>query len=449
MAHHELMRLRVVARPDGIEPFGDGQTIVAAGIKVGRAPECDLVLDDLLRLVSRQHAWLGPQGPDTALLRCISASAMLHVNGEPLAPGGERQVRDGDRIRIGGFEMRVERVVIAQPVSSLAAERAPPAAAPRTPPAAEPHSPRLDRWFDLATVADPLGPDSPLPSLSGLAASDSSRRLPPPEAPRANVLAFDASLTRVVQRGAEAMPSPRQTIAAPALPPADVVWPAAAEPLLPTRPNADAAPMSSALPAALRQAFLRGARLGDDVQFSVDAAWMEHLGALLHASTEGTLVLLRDRRLAKRSVRAENTQIVARQNNPLKFAPDVARALALLVRRENQPGFLDPIEAVCDAQRDLQLHQLAMVAGMRAAVVDLISRLGPESTESAEGPARGLAQSIPALRDAALWRRHLRDHEHMLQNLDDVFEAAFGREFLKAYEAQSKGGMAAVPPPYA
>jgi type VI secretion system FHA domain protein len=182
------------------------------------------------------------------------------------------------------------------------------------------------------------------------------------------------------------------------------------------------------------------------VPFQVDPAWMEHLGALVRASTEGTLALLRSRRVAKRSIRAESTQIVARQNNPLKFAPDAAQALVLLLSLQSRRGFLDPVDAVRDAHNDLQVHQLAMVAGMRAAVFELISRLGPEVTEAAEGPAHGLAQSIPALRDAALWRRHRQDHERMLENLDDVFEVAFGREFLKAYEAQSKLGAPALPP---
>ena len=456
------MSLRVVRRPDGAPPAGLVRPITEAGTRIGRAPECDLVLDDALRLVSRQHAWLAPQGGSAALLKCISTTTAIHVNGEPLPPGAERLVHDGDLLKLGGFEVLVEiepqTVVVARPVF-----KPPPVAPPAPPPMAvsppvqpTPAAPavqpsmapavvsmprrpaavssgvsqptlrtgvapaskgsRLDRHFDLDTVTDPLGPGSPLPGLEAPSRGDDTE--PPMAAlPKPSVLSFDASLTRAAALHA----------AEPA--PGVLTEPPPAAPV--------ARPAEGALQ-ALRQAFLQGAGLADDAEFQVDPAWMEHLGALLRAATDGTLALLRTRAMAKRSIRAENTQIVARENNPLKFAPDGEQALQLLLSLQSRRGFLEPVAAVRDAHIDLQVHQLAMAAGMRAAVFELISRLGPEATEADEGPAHGLAQSIPALRDAALWRRHKLGHERMLENLDDVFEAAFGREFLKAYEAQAK-----------
>jgi type VI secretion system FHA domain protein len=448
------MRLRVVGRPDGLDSPGACQPIVAAGIKVGRAAECDLVLDDVLRLVSRHHAWLAPQGDGTALLRCISTSAMLRVNGEPLIPGAERLVHDGDCIRIGGFDILVEiaehaPAPLPMPVTQAAASSAtsrrpasmPSSSAPSTAPAeAKPRARRLDHWFDLETVADPLGPGSPLPALAEAAQPTFSPVSTVPNPPA--MPAFESSLSRVVLRSSQPS-SPASAVSAATGPVAAPREPAAA--LAAERKLIDAASAGGA-PGELRAAFLRGAGLDGDTPFNIDAASMEHLGALMRASTEGTLALLRSRRVAKRSIRAEGTQIVARQNNPLKFAPDAAQALILLLSLQSPRGFLDPVDALRDAHNDLQVHQLAMVAGMRAAVFDLISRLGPEVTEAAEGPAHGLAQSIPALRAAALWRRHQQDHERMLENLDDVFEVAFGREFLKAYETQSKLGASAPPP---
>jgi len=474
------MMLRVVRRPDGAAPAGEARPIVAAGTRIGRAPECDLVLDDVLRLVSRQHAWLAPQGSSAALLKCISTTAAIHVNGEPLPPGAERLVHDGDLLRFGGFEVLVEiepqTVVVkrpALPLRPMPVPVAPPPVAPTIvsmprrpaavssgvakPPARDPEvarGGRLDRHFDLDTVADPLGPGSPLPAAAMApapmrqhdAAGPTTIVRPsvkpitapvvPPVAPAPTVSpavqAFDASLSRAAAAVRAAEPSPL----APPPPP-----PAAPEPVAPPVQAANSALQ------ALRHAFLHGAGLDDEAEFQVDPAWMEHLGALLRASTDGTLALLRSRAVAKRSIRAENTQIVARENNPLKFAPDGVHALLLLLSLQSRRGFLEPVAAVRDAHADLQVHQLAMAAGMRAAVFELISRLGPEATEAAEGPAHGLAQSIPALRDAALWRRHKLGHERMLENLDDVFEAAFGREFLKAYEAQAKKADPPLGPP--
>jgi type VI secretion system FHA domain protein len=186
----------------------------------------------------------------------------------------------------------------------------------------------------------------------------------------------------------------------------------------------------------LAAAFGRGAGLRvDPAQLTPE--WMEHLGALLRATAEGTLALLQSRAVAKRHMRAEGTHIAPRQNNPLKFSPDATEALTRMLQRDGSPGFLDPVAALHDAHRDLLVHQVAMVAGMRAAVFELFSRLGPEATETAEGPAHGTAR-LPWVRAAALWERHRMQHAQLLEHLDDDFEAIFGREFLRAYEAQSR-----------
>jgi type VI secretion system FHA domain protein len=341
----------------------------------------------------------------------------------------------GDRLRIGGFEVLVEtRGPDAAPLPeppAAAPERAAPTLAGSAESAAPGRRSRLDQWFDLDTVADPLGPGSPLPGLEETSAA------PPERPPRDPAPAPDLTVAGTARR----MPAP---VAAP-------------EP--PRHADAAHAPPPAALPPAtpvdvevelpldemelLRQAVLRGAGLDPSTPLRITPAFMEHVGTLLRTMTEGTLELLRSRAMAKRSIRAEGTRIVARENNPLKFAPDAAAALTLLLTEHVRPGFLEPVDALRDAHDDLQLHQLAMIAGMRAAVFDLISRLGPETIEAAEGPERGLARRVPALRDAALWRRHRQSHAQLLKNLDDVFEAAFGREFLLAYEAQA----AQVPDP--
>ncbi len=418
-----MLTLRLVRMPDGAAQDPVTKAVNPAGSSIGRSPECDLVLDDPLRLVSRRHAWLVPSGPSGAMLHCISTSASLMVNGSVVAPGGECAVADGDRIAIGAFELVLEALKpadaalmdlarqVAPPMAVPAPEPAPVASPPRVPAAKPPpefRPSRLDQWFDLDTAADPLGAGSPLAS----AKSDT-----PPARPKETIASTPLPPMRpmppIPQRAAEPAPVP----VAVAQPPA-------------VAPPADAA--------ALRRAFLRGAGLADDRDLGADPAWAEHVGALLHRLTEGHFDLLRSRAATKQSLRAEGTQIVARENNPLKFAPDAIECLRLLLQRAPRPGFLAPLDALHDAQQDLQMHQLAMVAGMRAAVSELVQRLGPAAIEQAAGPPTGLARLVPALREAALWRRQCEHHAHMQAHLDEVFEAAFGREFLLAYEAQSR-----------
>jgi type VI secretion system FHA domain protein len=439
-----MIVLRIVRQPDGAPPGQATRTVDPGGSTIGRAPDCDLVLDDPLRLVSRRHAWIAAQDGDAALLRCISTSATLLVNGEALPPNGERVVHAGDRLRIGGFEVQLEArasapIAVPELALSESTVHVGSSAGSARPPPARP--PRLDKWFDLDTVADPLGPGSPLPALGSAAA------LPEPARPGVSHgvagLAPAAQLAEAAMARANALRDERVPVtqhaerAVRAPTPVDVPLSAAAEVAAEVAVEV-AEPPGDDEPHALARAFLRGAGLEASTPLTLNPAWMEHVGALLRASLEGTLDMLRSRAVAKRGIGAEGTRIVARENNLLKFAPDAAEALRLLLNAGGRPGFLDPIDAVHDAHCDLRVHQLAMVAGMRAAVFELISRLGPEATERAEGPPRGLARHFPLLRDAALWRRHRHGHAQLLENLDDTFEVVFGREFLRAYEAQSR-----------
>jgi type VI secretion system FHA domain protein len=417
---HAVIALRVTRRPGGTEPDATALPMPPEGLTIGRSVDCSLVLTDPLRLVSRQHAQIVAAG-QAARIRCVSSSAPLWVNGVQLDPQGERALLVGDRLRIGGFELAVEPV-------ATAAQRS-----------------RLDRWFDLEDAPDPLAAGSPLP---GLARS-------PEEAATSAVVSWQTS-RHVVRTGTPMVPSAAAaSMPLPAAPPT----PSSASDAF--ADSTSPAPLSEAVaPAAARRvdrgagnvppelhelaaAFSRGAGLDAEVA-PLTPEWMEHLGALLRATAEGTLALLQSRAVTKRQMRAEGTHITPRQNNPLKFSPDATEALTRMLQRQASPGFLDPVAALHDAHHDLLVHQVAMVAGMRAAVFELFSRLGPEAAEAGEGPAHGLSR-LPVLRAAALWNRHRMQHAQLLEHLDDDFQTIFGREFLRAYEAQSRGNAAPGP----
>lgn len=391
-----MIALRVTRRPGATEPDAMAMPMPPEGLTIGRSDECGLMLADPLRLVSRQHAQVIATGP-AARVRCISGTTPLWVNGEQLDPGGERALRVGDRLRIGGFEVTVE------PVAATAVQRS-----------------RLDRWFDLEDAPDPLAAESPLPALAPL-----------PEAAATSAVVSWQTNRHVVRTGLPAVPT------VPAIPPAPLSE--APAPVAAARAERQSNGMAPDL-RELAAAFGRGAGLGAEVA-PLTPEWMEHLGALLRATAEGTLALLQSRAVTKRQMRAEGTHITSRQNNPLKFSPDATEALTRMLQRDASPGFLDPVAALHDAHHDLLVHQVAMVAGMRAAVFELFSRLGPEAAENAEGLAHGLTR-LPLLRAAALWQRHRMQHARLLEHLDDDFQTIFGREFLRAYEAQSRGDAA-------
>ena len=463
-----MIALRLVKRPDGSVPALAPRPLDANGLTIGRSPQCGFVLADPLRGVSRKHAWIAIQsGGDTALLRCISTTTPLAVNGQQLEPGGEQVVKPGDRLRIGGFELHLEGSELTTiPFPVVHAPKAPPAlSSPVTPPVMPPVMPtttatpvrqsRLDALWEVETAPDPLGGDSPLPSL-GSAPSTANRVPDVPLEPLEPLAPLVASTS-----------APAEALAPVPIPPAAVLGTTPAEPdIAPaTRgPSVDtwmrmlqastpASPPASFEPGvdatdheALRLAFLRGAGLPDAAEGStieVNAEWMAHLGALLRAAAEGTLALLNSRAVTKRSIRAEGTRIAPQENNPLKFAPDGTEALAMLLKLHSPRGFLDPVDALNDAHDDLQVHQLALLAGMRAAVFELISRLGPSALEASDAQSGGLNRLFPDAHDAALWRRHCEQHAHLLEHFDESFQTVFGREFVRAYEEQARLAVAA------
>jgi len=167
----------------------------------------------------------------------------------------------------------------------------------------------------------------------------------------------------------------------------------------PTSPRAPAsrAPDTDPVLAAL----LEG--LGLDVRhpLTLDAAALARLsGEMLRESLAGAMAALRSRTSIKQEARLDRTVIATRDNNPLKFFPDVDSAL-LQMFSGRVAGYLPPDEAVRQAFADLAAHELAVMAGMRAALDGMEARFHPARIEAQAGGAR--SRSLLPGRKARLW----------------------------------------------
>jgi FHA domain-containing protein len=206
-------------------------------------------------------------------------------------------------------------------------------------------------------------------------------------------------------------------------------------PLAASFPQAPAA-VGAAPPDALLGAFLRGAGIPDaNIAGGLTPALMEIIGDLLATAIQGTLDLLAARGVVKREVKAEVTMIVARNNNPLKFLPDAQSAL-LQMFAQRIPGFMGPTEAMRDAYVDLRAHEVGMVAGMRAALAEVLERFGPAALE-ARITERGMLDPLfPSARRARLWERYVEMHDEISREAQDDFHTLFGKAFVTAYEEE-------------
>ncbi|WP_035058385.1 type VI secretion system-associated FHA domain protein TagH [Andreprevotia chitinilytica] len=235
------------------------------------------------------------------------------------------------------------------------------------------------------------------------------------------------------------------TIATPAFVPA--VAPtviASADPVIPTPqtptgitpPAAEPAPQQR-LPdgnaAELITAFAQGAGLGPDV--ALDAEQLRLAGRLTALMLGGAMALLSSRTIIKREVKADLTMILERENNPLKLLPDASTVLKQMFGPPF-PGFMPPEQAVDDAFDDLHAHQIGMVAGMRAALHQLLHKVSPAVVEQQLGAASWHEKLAPRGRDGRAWAHYRALHENMIAAVEDDFHAVFGASFLAAYDAE-------------
>jgi FHA domain-containing protein len=187
---------------------------------------------------------------------------------------------------------------------------------------------------------------------------------------------------------------------------------------------------------ALIQAFLKGAGV-EHTGLSVDLTqdFMETMGKLVAASVTGTFELLASRASMKREVKADVTMIVLRNNNPLKFLSDSETILVQMLRKK-MPGFMGPAEAMQDAYEDLQAHQVGMVAGMHAAVAEVLKRFDPVALEKRLKDRTMFDAVMPAQRKARMWDQYTALFGDIAHEAQHDFDALFGKAFVAAYEKE-------------
>lgn len=220
----------------------------------------------------------------------------------------------------------------------------------------------------------------------------------------------------------------------------------AAAPAAPATPAASAAPAVCAAVAAsveapqgadqqVLQALLRGLGVPDITPSRPPAETAELVGAMLREAMSGTMAVLMARALTKRETRLEVTVLGAQANNPLKFFPDAEMALTQMLTG-SVGGYMPPLRAVASAFDDLKSHELAVIAGMRAALAGVLARFDPARIEAAMEPGGVMDKMMGASRKSRMWDRMVEQYGAITREADDDFQRLFGDKFAAAYEEQ-------------
>ncbi|MET3820782.1 FHA domain-containing protein [Burkholderia sp. PvR073] len=439
------------------------------GGTIGRATDNHLVLRDDSRQISRLQALL-QVGDDACLLKNLSSVSTIEVNREPVGYAQERPLNSGDIIRIGPYVLRAERddghddghdapVVDMRSAANASADprRAPEPTARAT---GETKGAGNRLWSLLQDRLAPRGKAADAGNRSGTARRDAaqpaSRTAPAaPSVPSQrdlNQLSIDpldlfAQSSPDIGRPGSASPAERghadrgasfetQADHAPEWTQHVRVQPAATH----TEPRPADEPATRAnrvpTPDELLNAFFEGAGLdtaAESHQWSAEQLYIA--GQLLALFAHGTVELLSSRSILKREVKAHMTMLLDRENNPLKLLPDGGAVLRQMFGLP-LPGFMSPQSAVSDAFQDLHAHQIGMVAGMRAALMDLLTRFSPQRLRERDDAMRWYEKRVPALYKARMWDRYAATHRDTVFAIEDDFASVFGKAFLAAYDAE-------------
>ena len=271
-----------------------------------------------------------------------------------------------------------------------------------------------------ATTVDNLFPDTEFESTTPV--------IPPSES------IFDEDDIFAALDASPAAPQTPEPAAAP-VPPAQMPE---AKPVAPPQPTYAAQPQatSAANNRELLDAFIKGAGL-DPARIETDdpVALMTKLGQLTRISTEGLMMALRARATIKSSFRVNKTIIAPVENNPLKFSVTSEDALNIIFADE-KAGYMPATEAFSEGFKDLQTHQMAMMAGMQAIIKEITLQFSPETLERKFEAQHSGSSFLPVNKKAKNWEMYEEFYKKMTETMKDDFQNVYGEEFAKAYEEQ-------------
>ena len=409
---------------------------------IGRSSDNDWVLPDPERLVSSQHCVIQYKDGRYYLTDNSTNGVELVNAGVRMRRGNSELLQNGELIRIGDYEIQARidfnvQVADSQPFAgespnSFEALMGAVVNAPLATPVIAPQFQGASSMDTLPDLFDFLSPTAvPPPTVPDHVPCEQHDFRPPTpvavpvvEAPpvSGSVIPEDWDLFGDAPAPLVSAPPPPPP-SAPIIPPPPVV-----EPML---------PVADSQQPDLLQAFLRGAGLD---QLRLDKAQaeaqMESIGRSYRLMVEGLIDVLRARASLKGEFRMQQTMIQPAENNPLKFAPNAEEALLLLLRHGNQ-AFMAPDLAVRDSFDDLRAHQLAVMAGVEAAIKHLLTRFEPAQLEERMGKPGGLSSIFNGSRQAQYWQQFTELYSNISREAQEDFQDLFGREFSRAYEAHS------------
>ncbi len=356
-----------------------------SGGTIGRSLHNDWILPDPDRYISGCHATIDFKGGMYYLADTSSNGVYMNDEMEPIGKGNPRRLFDGDRMRMGDFEIEVSVDSGESLVMPMEKE---PSVAPDN----------IEQFVDedsLRTGMQLLEEEAITgdEEFQSVLFSGSARKDTPKARPEVEIK------VDVPGKGAD-----QQSLAVTA--------------------------------EDLFDSFLDGLGINRvELHPSVNRPeMMLTAGQVLREFVKGTTDLLASRANLKNTFRLDQTTVLPRHNNPMKFSENTNDLLKqLLVGDEGEYlGAEDSIREVC---RDLINHQNAFLDAMNSAFIEFADRFDP--AELQEGFDRTMGKKLFGfVSQMKYWQLYCDMYPIITEKGGGRFPQMFGEEFVKAYERQ-------------
>ena len=362
------------------EYYEDGGTI-------GRSLQNDWILPDPDRYISGRHATIDYRGGMYYLADTSSNGVYMNGEIEPIGKGNPRRLFDGDRMRMGDFEFEVS---IDKGESLVMPLEPKPTVAPD----------HIEQFVDEDVIE------------TGMQLLDEAEITGDDE--------FQSVLFGKEAPQAEPEPAP---VPEPEPPPASANEAAATKPVDVTAED-------------LFDSFLDGLGISRvELHPAIDRPeLMMTAGIVLREFVEGTINLLSARANLKNTFRLDQTTVLPRQNNPMKFSENTNDLIKqLLVGTEGE--YLGARDAVREANRDLLNHQNAFLDAMNSAFIEFADRFDPDELQEDFDRTAG-SKLFAFMNKSKYWDLYKDLYPIMTEKGGGRFPQMFGEEFVRAYERQ-------------
>jgi type VI secretion system protein len=455
------LKLRVIS--DHYKALGkrSSQLFGVTGGRIGRAQDNDWVLPDPDRYVSSHHVKVTFRTGNWILEDVSTNGTFINGSDTPASIDGPYALQDGDRLRLGDYEILVS-IDERNDFPSDATGQLP------TPPRVRGNSrkatqPAEDLGEEL-DITDLLGgdsflmgdtpakpPEKPFVLTEAFELTPSDPRTPAQPAPMTPQGGFNSLLDSLIAGGGkqtddwqmQTRPYDRKTLAA--LTPAALAK--SATPPVPMPPPAAANAKAERDPERMRratdhvdtgvEALCRGAGI-DPASLPADAqaALLTLAGQILRESVLGLMETLKGRAELKSKLRLSQTTIQPGENNPLKFSASVDEAVAKLLDPHGS-RYLGPVEAIRESFADIRHHHTTLMGAVQAGMDEFMNRIEPGELQ--ERFDRGLKRGplLGAANKMKYWDLYSEFYQALNQRNEQGLPTVFAEELARTYAEKS------------